>query len=805
MLASPIKIKLVEDNPGDARLFHEMLNEPPVAAFEMSCAGRVDEVLRSLERETFDILLLDLGLPDSQGLATFSSVMAQAPKIPIIVFTGLSDERMALEAVAAGAQDYLVKGQINSFMLKRAIHYAIERKRVEESLRESEERYRSLFDHAHDLAYTHDLTGNFTSFNKAAQNATGYRAEEILGRNITDLVAPEYVEQARGSFARKLDSGMATTYELDITARNGSRVPLEVVSTLICQQGEPVAVLGIARDITERKRTEQRQMVIHAVTRELSESTALGEATVRIIKVICRNLRWQVGGLWLIDQANHVLRCAELWHLPSTEFLELKEASRKMTFRIGVGLPGRVWASGQPTWIPDATQEPNFLRAPAVKRAGLRGALGFPVRVGDKMLGVLEFFSDTIQQADEGLLQMFNILGSQIGQFIERKQLEEQLRQSQKMEAVGQLAGGVAHDFNNLLTIIEGYTELLSAEPNLADGMKEKLHEVAAAAERAAGLTRQLLTFSRKQVIQPKALNLNEVIEGMGKMLRRIIGEDVDLQFHQAPRLPRVLADAGMIEQVILNLAINARDAMPNGGRLIIRTASARIDAVNLLDHSESRPGEFVCLSVRDTGCGMTPEILAHIFEPFFTTKGVGQGTGLGLATVYGIVRQHQGWVEVASQVGQGTSFKVYLPCAAEQDADTEPVAVSPKPRGGTETILLVEDETTVRNLVAGILKRNGYQVLEAASGVAALALWAEHQAQIDLLLTDIVMPEGLNGPVLAKELTAQKPNLRVLYTSGYSVKVEDTAFVLKEGTNFLQKPYQPNRLLQAVRKSLDA
>jgi signal transduction histidine kinase/CheY-like chemotaxis protein len=387
----------------------------------------------------------------------------------------------------------------------------------------------------------------------------------------------------------------------------------------------------------------------------------------------------------------------------------------------------------------------------------------------------------------------------------ERRQLEAELRHAQKMESVGQLAGGVAHDFNNILTVIQGHASLLLAGGSLSRRQTASIRQINLAAERAANLTRQLLTFSRKQVLQPQPLDLNEVVNGMGKMLQRLLGEDISLHVHYSPNLPGVLADAGMLEQVLLNLAVNSRDAMPRGGQLIINTTVARFASGELGPNLDAYPGEFVCLSVSDTGTGIAPQHLPHIFEPFFTTKDVGKGTGLGLATVYGIIKQHRGWVTVASEVGKGTVFQVFLPANAGRSAAAAAPAAETPPRGGRETILIVEDETAVCELMKDVLEKLGYQVLVAHTGPAALELWPRHRDRIDLLLTDMVMPDGMTGGELGKRLQLEKPSLKVIYTSGYSAEALGAEFQLDSNLVFLPKPYQPQKLAELIRAQLDA
>ena len=396
------------------------------------------------------------------------------------------------------------------------------------------------------------------------------------------------------------------------------------------------------------------------------------------------------------------------------------------------------------------------------------------------------------------------LAGSQ-SDITEQLSLEAQFRQAQKMESVGQLAAGVAHDFNNILTVIQGHADLMMGLPELTEKAHEPLREISAATRRASNLTRQLLTFSRRQIIQPKPLDLNEVIANIATMLQRILGEDVSLEFKSEADLPAIFADAGMMEQVVMNLALNSRDAMPDGGHLILETTSVVLSELKAQQNREARPGHFVALSVSDSGCGMDEATLSKIFEPFFTTKEVGHGTGLGLATVYGIVKQHEGWIEVESQPGEGTTFRIFFPASSQQ---IEPVAEPGEflsVAGGKETILLVEDEPGLRGLQKQVLESYGYTVLEAASGDEAWKLWPEASAGVDLLLTDMIMPGQLNGKELARKLTSEKPGLKVIYVSGYSGDVLGDDFFLQEGINFLQKPYHPFRLAQMVRNCLDA
>jgi PAS domain S-box-containing protein len=392
-----------------------------------------------------------------------------------------------------------------------------------------------------------------------------------------------------------------------------------------------------------------------------------------------------------------------------------------------------------------------------------------------------------------------------IGQDItERKALEEQLRQAQKMEAIGQLAGGIAHDFNNLLTAVIGYSELAMAKLKSGDPLGLYIGQIRQAGDRAQALTHQLLAFSRKQVLQPKLLNLNSVVSGIESLLRRLIGEDIELRTLLAPDLGTVKADPGQIEQVIVNLAVNARDAMPEGGKtLTIKTSNLDLGAASTLAYLAVKPGAYVTLAVSDTGAGMDEQTISHLFEPFFTTKEPSKGTGLGLATVYGIVKQSGGNISVYSEPGTGSTFKIYLPRVESTADHRQPTAEPEMALQGTETILLAEDEEIVRILVTEVVRGYGYQVLEASGPAEALLIGARHSGPIHLLISDVVMPE-MNGPELSIRLQQFRPELKVLYMSGYTDSAIVQQRMMEEARNFIQKPFVPDALVRRVREILD-
>ena len=491
----------------------------------------------------------------------------------------------------------------------------------------------------------------------------------------------------------------------------------------------------------------------------------------------------------------------------------------KPRIKIGESLAGRVASTGRALMLRNPADHPDLdlEHAASMRRLGYRGLLTVPAKIGDRVVGVLSFLTTREEGFSAEDMAIATAFASHAAIALENSRLllesrraydelaetQGQLEQAQKMDAVGRLAGGVAHDFNNLLTVILGRTDILLHPLKPEDPMRRGIELIQRTAGRAADLTRQLLAFSRKQVLEPVVLDLGAVTTDMKDMLGRLIGEDIALLTTPTPRLGRVKADRGQIEQVIMNLAVNARDAMPQGGRLIVETADIDLDDEYVRRHVGARPGPHVMLAVSDTGTGIPHEIQSQIFEPFFTTKEQGKGTGLGLATVYGIVKQSGGYIEVDSEPGQGTTFRVYLP---RLDAEPAPVDRSARPAaaaGGTETILLVEDEEGVRELARDILRASGYTVLEARNGPEALLLCERHQGQLDMLLTDVVMPR-MSGRELAERLAPLRPDLSVLYMSGYTDDAVIRHGVLGAGTAFLQKPFTPAALVLRVRETLD-
>jgi PAS domain S-box-containing protein len=778
-----------------------------------------------------------------------------------------------------------------------------------------------------DLAtLAHESPRRFTFVSQRVESLLGYPVERWLTEpGLWDRVLHpddrDYVLAAcRASAAAGTDGEM----EYRAIAAGGHMVWLQdFVRVIRDADGRVRLRRGVMVDITARKQDDRRHAAQSVVAGVLAESPSLDEAIPRLLKALCEGVGWDVGEYWGVDEAAGFLRWGSIWHAPSVGVEALEALSRSTTFAHGVGLPGRAWAGRESIWVDDVLEDRRFLRAAAAAASGLHNAVAIPIVNGRGVTGVLVFFGREVRSPDKALLAFMGEIGAQIGQFVERRRLEEerarltsaveqaaesimvtdpagtivyvnpafervtghssaevigrtpqllnsgqqprefyadlwrtilagevwhgeivnrrkdgtlyterqsiapvrntggqithyvsigqdvsaskeleaQLRQSTKMEAVGRLAGGIAHDFNNLLTLILSYSNLLVQGLPKGSPVRRYAEAIETASEQAAALTRQLLTFSRKQIVNPRVLDMNLVVSNLGKMIERLIGEDIDLRVRLVPEPALVEADPGQLDQVIMNLAVNARDAMPRGGRLLVETATVELDDEYASRHVGTTPGRHVMLAVADTGIGMDAETLSHIFEPFFTTKGPGQGSGLGLSTVFGIVKQSGGNIEVQSESGMGTTFRIYLPrveTPPEGDAAAAPSAPAP---AGSETVLVVEDASGVRELAAEILTRQGYRVLEARDGAEALGVVERHSGPIHLLLTDVVMP-GLTGPELAQQARRSRPRIRVLYMSGYTASAHE--ILQASGSALLEKPFSPDGLAQKVREVLD-
>jgi PAS domain S-box-containing protein len=645
-----------------------------------------------------------------------------------------------------------------------------ERKRAEEAAQRSQKRLRDLIDGLGPSMFVGLMTpqGILIEANRPALAAAGLKPEDVLGKPFEETYwwtySQEVQQQLRETIARAA-RGEASRYDVQVRAAENHLIDIDFsLQPLRNETGEVVFLVPSANVITERKQTENALRASERKFQSVFEQAAVGV-------IIVKGSRGHF--------ANVNRRFCEMVGYSAEELLQL--TSHDIT---------------HPDDIAAYTDQLEQISCGIIREFSLEKRYR---RKDGSFVWAKTFIAPLDPTEAKPTLRIGVIID-----ITERRRLEDQLRQTQKMEAIGQLASGVAHDFNNILAAIQLQAGLLKAEQSLSPEQLDFAGEIEKSAQRAADLTRQLLLFSRKQALQLRDLNLNEAVTSITKMLQRVLGEDVEMQFKFSPQPLLIHADAGMMDQILMNLTVNARDAMPKGGQLIIETSAVKFDEVTAAQTSPARPGSFACVSVSDTGCGIPPEILPRIFEPFFTTKEVGKGTGLGLATAFGIVQQHQGWINVHSEAGQGTTFRIYLPRLTQRAAEKAVWSSLATIRGGNETILLVEDEPALRAPIRIALSRLGYRVLEASNGPEALEVWKQHRAEIRLLLTDLVLPGGISGKELGEQLLQSDSKLKVVYVSGYSADIAGKDFHLEEGVNFLTKPFAAHKLAETVRNCLD-
>ncbi len=629
----PARLLLIEDNPGDARLIREYIRDAGKGSFFVEEADRLALGLEALRGGTTDLVLLDLSLSDSHGLETLARVRASVPAVPVVVLTGWSDGEIGVQAVREGAQDYLIKGEFHADVLVRAVRYAIERKRAEESLRESEEKYRVLVANAGEAIFVaQDDVVKFP--NPRVLALTGYSADELARIPFASLIHPEDRDRAVKRYTEGIQGMLPrAAFPFRIVRKSGKELWVQLTADVVAWEGRP-GILCLLRDITR-----ERQLEAH------------------------------------------------------------------------------------------------YLRA-------------------------------------------------------------------QKMEAVGQLAGGIAHEFNNALTGILGFGGLLRVRLSGDDQALHDLDEILRCADRASTLTRQLLAFGRRLAIEPVNLSLNALVADLMKLIAKLVGEQIDVKTNLAEGLPTVRADRGQIEQILMNLCLNARDAMPEGGRLLVETEEVHLDEEHVKLHPYIKAGRYVLLRVTDTGIGMDEMTRERAFEPFFTTKAPDRGTGLGLAMVYGIVKQHDGYIHLDSERGKGATFSVYFP-ATDVTPDAAPrTGRTDSVRGGTETVLLAEDEESVRWLAKRVLENLGYKVLVARNGEEAVDVFRRNP-KVALAILDVIMPRK-GGKEAYEEMRKADPCLKVVFMSGYAAGSMDETYVPVAGAPFLSKPFGPSSLGNKVREVLD-
>ncbi len=869
-----MNVLLIEDDVEDAEAIRRMLQAAEGAAVACQCVGRLEQGLGRLQQDGVDVVLLDMALPGTRGTEALVQVRAAAPDVPIVVLTGLDDDEAALRAVGEGAQDYLVKGEVNGARLARALRHAIERSRAERQ-------FRILAEQSPNMIFI-NCGGRLAYVNSRCVKVLGYSREEFYAPqfDFCKLIATEHRERVERSFRRHAAGEEVAPYECAIVTRDGRRMDVIISTTLIDQRGEP-AVLGTVTDITPQKRAADAlaEMARHwestfdaiddlvcimgpdrqilranaAMTNALSQSGLdpadscaafhsrpppseqclavqalssgrLARATFfsdrlrgRWFDIRCYPIRDEQGGT---VQLVHVARDITERKLAEQELEAARQFANTVIETAGA-LIVVLDTDGRVVRFNRACEICTGYSAEEVEGCELMETL-VPL---EEREGVREVFRSLLGEADfctyenhwvtrSGERRLVSWANSRVcdqnGQVqwvigtgidvTEQRRLQERLQRAAKLEAVGQLAGGVAHDFNNLLTAILGYVELNLSELTPGTPLHEDLTQVRRAARRAADLVRQLLTFSRRPAGERVVIDLSACTRDTTRMIRHLIEENIETTVELSDEPLPVLADPSQMGQVLVNLVVNARDAMPGGGELFIRTSRQDMPAGGAGEDAEPRP--HAVLTVRDSGTGMTPEVRERIFDPFFTTKEVGHGTGLGLSSVYGIVQGHGGYVECESEPGQGATFHVCLPLAEEEAVPPDSSTLDFL-SGRGETVLVVEDDPEVRNLTTRALTDFGYTVLSAADGPEALRVLDEHPAEIDLLLTDIVLP-SMDGRELAQRARLKRPTLRLLFMSGYAESPPTGAPEDLEQLPVLHKPFTAVRLAKHVREAME-
>ena len=795
------KILIIDDNPDNLRMVSDLLEDSDFAVFA------AEDGQSGIERAKYtlpDVILLDALMPGIDGFETCRRLksIAETAKIPVIFMTALSDTENKVQAFQAGAVDYITKPfQKEEVLARLMVHLRIRElnaqlsrsnetlehrvaKRTEQLVQANGELERKIIDHRHALEALQTSERKFKAIFDQSVHFIGYigldgkvlqanqTALDFIDQSISDVKDVPFWETAWWSHSPELQNKLRNAIH---RAARGEWISFEVthrsaegmvgyfdfsIKPVRDEFGRTFLLAAEGRNITELKEANQ----------------ALTEAKNYLDKIIN-----SVADPIFVKNRDHK------WVMFNDAFCNFLGFPRE-----------RLIGQTDYDFFPESEVHVFWEKDEQVFTSGEENINEETITAAGGEIRTIVTKKTRYRDEKDNLF----IVGI-IRDITEQKMIEAQLRQAVKMEAIGTLAGGVAHDFNNLMTAVIGYSTLFLQTTPEDTPLRKDIEQIKKAGERAASLTQQLLAFSRKQVVQPQVLNLNGVLKEIQKMLERLIGEDIELESRYSPELWQVLSDPTLIEQVIMNLAINARDAMPRGGKLTIETLNTQLDKAYTRHHLELMPGEYVMMAVSDNGIGMDKETQSHIFEPFYTTKAKGKGTGLGLATVYGIVKQTGGHIMVYSEPGQGTTFKIYLP-KADGDENIAQPGIRQKPiAGGRETIFVVEDDDTVRMLTKEILRSYGYNVVEASNGPKALEIANDRQDPVDMLVTDVVMPE-MGGRQVAEALVALFPAMKVMYISGYTDDAIVHHGVLESGVHFLQKPFAPQALAEKVRNILD-
>ncbi len=755
-----LNVLIVDDAADDAELININLEKNGYVSHYKRVETK-EEMLNALGAQQWDIIICDYSMPRFSALEALRVHKEKKLEIPFIIVSGTVGETLAVEAMRAGAHDYVMKD--NLARLSPAVERELKdtetrmkRRQAEEALKVAEKEKLLILDSTSEMFMFMNADLIIHWANKAAAAAVGKKTTELIGKHYHDVWGSGKEDFGHCPILRTVSQKCKQEDELILAE---GKTWLIRGYPVFAKNENLIGVTAFGQDITARKEAEHALVESEKKYRMVVENAndgilvTHGEYMDFFNPRICEFTGYDVRELKKIP-------FLDLIHPDDRQMVENrlrrrmtgKDAERFYSIKI-------IDKSGETHWVEINPERIEWEGKPAV----------------------LAFVSEVT----------------------EKKRLEEELRQAQKMEAVGRLAGGVAHDFNNLLTVIEGYGDMLIGQTDDGSMMQRGIQQILAAGKRAEALTRQLLTFSRKQVLQPKILNLNALIGETEKMLRRLIGEDVEMVSNLTNELQDIKADPGQIEQVIMNLVINGRDAMPEGGQISIKTSMRDITPEQTKIFNDIKPGQYIQLDIADTGCGIDPQILPKIFEPFFTTKDRGKGTGLGLSTVFGIVKQSKGDIQVKTEPGKGTTFSIFLPCVTQEMYLEEKEASKKIKLEGSETILVVEDEDQVRLLIRKTLQKKGYTVHDADNGNEAVEIFEKYAEDIDLILTDVVMPR-MSGRKVADTVLSSNPDKKIVYMSGYTDEAIVRHGILNPGVNFLQKPFSSDELLKKVRDVLD-
>ena len=770
----PLRILIIEDSEDDTLLVIRGLQKDGYdSSYER--VETAEDMREALERETWDIIIADYTLPHFSGLDALKLYKEKGLDIPFIVVSGTIGEEIAVAAMLSGAHDYVMKNNLPRLFpaIQKALTEAEsrrERKRAEYELQSARAFLDSVINAIADPVFVKDDKRRFVLVNEALCAIAGRPRESLIGKNDDEMFPEEEAAVLRKTDDIVLDTGKENVNEESLTNFSSGEVRTIVTSkTCYIDPAGKKFIVGVARDITDRKRAEEQLRISEEKYRNIFENM--------------QDVYYETSLDGLILEISPSIEAISSGQYRQTDLIgqqmldfydDAQERERLIT---------KLLETGSFSDFEILLRNRDGSLVPCSISAKLwRDDQGNPVKIIGSM-------RDTIERKKAEA---------------EREKLQVQLLQAQKMESVGRLAGGVAHDYNNMLSVILGYTEMAMEQVDPDGPIYDNLKEVYIAGKRSIDITSQLLAFARKQIVRPIVMDLNETVDEMLKMLRRLIGEDIDFAWEPAIGLWPVKMDPSQIDQILANLCVNARDAISDIGKITIETQNVELDEQYCADHTGFVPGQFVMLAVSDNGCGMDKETREHIFEPFFTTKDIGKGTGLGLAMIYGIVKQNNGFVNVYSEPGIGTTFKVFLPRRSiETDEAITEVIHEGVVFGKGETLLLVEDEPAIIKMCQTMLKKLGYNVLIAHIPDEAVNLASEHSGIIHLLMSDVIMP-GMNGRDLADKLKAIRPDIRVLFMSGYTANViANHGVVQDEGEHFIQKPFSMKKLSVKVREAL--